>query len=519
MLTSGGRTTLAVIAAAIFVSTTGCADDPICGDGRVEDGEACDVGPNGANGGAGCALCVVEAGYSCEGAPSVCTPVCGDAQTVGDEGCDDGNAESGDGCSECEVETGWTCLTAACTPLCGDGRIIGGEACDDQNTGDGDGCSAMCTVEADFTCSGEPSQCASTCVAKTECLGLECGDVDDGCGATIDCGRCTGWFEVRSFGAPSSRRLHRTFWTGTEVIVFGGSGRTGALFDGGRYDPVARTWTLFGLERTDDHYGTGSEVFTGDSILLWGGSTPAGTTNVGWRYDVAGDAWSPMTTNGAPAPRVNPVLVWTGTEMFVFGGADGDPFFDGGLYDPLADTWRPIPTATVAPEARQALWTGTHVYVEGAFAPPVLFDPTTGEWEVVPERPFNVGTRSPIVWTGTEVFSMVSRGDETQAQLFDPASRTWRLTTQLGSPSGRVSDTVVWSGTEVIVWGGRVFDGAVFGDGARYDPVRDVWTPVEMENAPDPRYWHDAGWTDHGMFVWGGLADLITNTGAIYVPD
>ncbi len=40
-----------------------------------------------------------------------------------------------------------------------------------------------------------------------------------------------------------------------------------------------------------------------------------------------------------------------------------------------------------------------------------------------------------------------------------------------------------------------------------------------MENAPAARYWHDAAWTDHGMFVWGGLADLITNTGAIYVPD
>ncbi len=44
---------------------------------------------------------------------------------------------------------------------CGDGRVVAGaEACDDGNTNDNDGCSATCTVQAGYTCSGQPSVCA-----------------------------------------------------------------------------------------------------------------------------------------------------------------------------------------------------------------------------------------------------------------------------------------------------------------------------------------------------------------------
>lgn len=43
--------------------------------------------------------------------------------------------------------------------LCGDGVLDDGEACDDGNRMNGDGCSALCTIDADFACAGEPSVC------------------------------------------------------------------------------------------------------------------------------------------------------------------------------------------------------------------------------------------------------------------------------------------------------------------------------------------------------------------------
>ena len=43
-------------------------------------------------------------------------------------------------------------------------------------------------------------------------------------------------------------------------------------------------------------------------------------------------------------------------------------------------------------------------------------------------------------------------------------------------PSARAYHTAVWTGSEMIVWGG--WDGGYEADGGRYDPVTDSWTPL-----------------------------------------
>src|SRR5204862_3981845 len=89
-----------------------------CGDGVVQAGEGCDDG--GFVAGDGCAAaCVVEDGFVCDGAPSACTPVCGDGLVRGRAGadlepCDDGNLDDDDGCSHaCALENGFVCITDA----------------------------------------------------------------------------------------------------------------------------------------------------------------------------------------------------------------------------------------------------------------------------------------------------------------------------------------------------------------------------------------------------------------------
>ncbi|MBU1719308.1 MAG: hypothetical protein KKA07_09565 [Bacteroidetes bacterium] len=49
-----------------------------------------------------------------------------------------------------------------CTAVCGNGLIEAPEACDDGDTDPGDGCSDSCTVEAGYSCVGEPSVCTPT---------------------------------------------------------------------------------------------------------------------------------------------------------------------------------------------------------------------------------------------------------------------------------------------------------------------------------------------------------------------
>ena len=62
----------------------------------------------------------------------------------------------------------------------------------------------------------------------------------------------------------------------------------------------------------------------------------------------------------------------------------------------------------------------------------------------------------------------------------------------------------MWTGSEMIVWGGSDINGNVLNTGGRYNPSTDSWTATSTTNAPDGRLYHTAVWTDSEMIVWGG---------------
>ena len=93
-------------------------------------------------------------GQRCEGF------VCGDGLVLPGEACDDSNLNDADGCSAvCAVEPGYACNGApsVCSPIMGDGLIRGDEVCDDENMMDEDGCSALGVVENGYLCEGSPA--------------------------------------------------------------------------------------------------------------------------------------------------------------------------------------------------------------------------------------------------------------------------------------------------------------------------------------------------------------------------
>ena len=76
----------------------------------------------------------------------------------------------------------------------------------------------------------------------------------------------------------------------------------------------------------------------------------------------------------------------------------------------------------------------------------------------------------------------------------------------------RSGHSAVWTGTEMIIWGG--FNGTYLNDGYRYNPAANTWTAISRTNAPAARGGHCAVWTGSKMIVWGG-AD---RTGGLYNP-
>ena len=72
-----------------------------------------------------------------------------------------------------------------------------------------------------------------------------------------------------------------------------------------------------------------------------------------------------------------------------------------------------------------------------------------------------------------------------------------------GAPDPREDYTAVWTGSEMIVWGG--WDGFnALDSGGRYNPSTDSWVATSFSGAPAPRANHTAVWTGTEMIVWGG---------------
>src|SRR6478735_7229366 len=121
------------------------------------------------------------------------------------------------------------------------------------------------------------------------------------------------------------------------------------------------------------------------------------------------------------------------------------------------------------------------------------------------------------VWTGSE---MIVWGGWNGSTFFDtggrynPSMDSWTATSIVGAPSARYVHTAVWTGSEMIVCGG--YGGTFLNTGGRYNPITDGWTPTSATGAPTGRGFHTAVWTGSEMIVWGGYPN--TNTGGRYNP-
>ena len=127
------------------------------------------------------------------------------------------------------------------------------------------------------------------------------------------------------------------------------------------------------------------------------------------------------------------------------------------------------------------------------------------------------------VWTGSEM--IVWGGFNNQMMFFNtggryiPSTDTWEATSITNAPSARGSHSAVWTGDQMIVWGG-LDSGGYLDTGGRYNPSSDSWIVTSTTNAPEAREVHTAVWTGGEMIVWGGFsAGGIENTGGRYNPS
>lgn len=350
------------------------------------------------------------------------------------------------------------------------------------------------------------------------------------------------WTAITNSSAPTARFAPSGTWTGSHLIVWGGldASTLYVLGDGAIYNPSTDSWSAISTTGAPTPRYSHAAIWTGSKLIIWGGwggNSSAGTgngtqisagtdLNDGAMYDLTTNTWTAISSTGAPTARSDFSAVWTGTKMIVWGG---DASNDGGSFDPATNSWSAISTSN-APQARSshtAVWTGSKMVIWGGaatsngtlLATGGIYNPSTDTWTATSSINTPAGRDfHTAVWTGSKMVvwgGQVSAGDHstTTGGVYDPSTDSWTSTTTANAPSSRTDHTAIWTGSEMVIWGG--FASVSLNDGAMYNPATDTWTPVTTAGVPSARKLHDAVWTGTAMLVWGGntLAD-----GALFEP-
>ncbi len=321
------------------------------------------------------------------------------------------------------------------------------------------------------------------------------------------------------------------FWINGYLVVW-----TPYIGAGARYDPTLDAWSPISPVGAPGADANSTRVVSAGGFLIsW-----TGLTNIGRKYDPVDDTWTAV----APSPLVpisSYTAISTGQEMVVWGGVyfttdSDDPedycyyhYWHGGArYDPHSDSWTTIRNSHPGGrEAHHATFAGSKMLVWGGGRhigqpqyecddwedlPPVRYDLNTDTWSSMAALPYWSYAERARVWTGTELFVFATEG----GWRYFPSNDTWSKVNTVGEPPGRSNAAIVWTGSEVIVWGGN--DGtSELTDGGRYDPSTDTWAPMSEIGAPPMA--QQAVWAGGAMIVGGGGPVGGGRYGAFANPD
>ena len=181
-------------------------------------------------------------------------------------------------------------------------------------------------------------------------------------------------------------------------------------------------------------------------------------------------------------PRNGHSAVWTGRELLVWGGGDMGP--KRGPHD------RREPAGySYDPTTRKKTQLVAELFADGA-----AYEPAAERWTHMRGSPLRARSGHAALWTGKEMIVWggfhLHEGALSDGAAYDPRSRSWRRIAE--SPFREPpAATVVWTGREMLVWGGFDHDAERPAQGAVYVPAADRWRRI----APFPlatRQWHTA---------------------------
>jgi len=194
-----------------------------------------------------------------------------------------------------------------------------------------------------------------------------------------------------------------------------------------------------------------------------------------------------------------------------------------------APTWVDGGDAVDAPAARTGhtgIWDGQELIIWGGSLgggtfwvnSGGLYRPDLDAWSLVSMlNPPVPRAGHTAVWSGAEM--LVWGGNGAGGPLnnggrYQPASARWNVISTNGAPAARAGHVAVWAGSRMVIWGGRNSNG-LLADGGFYDPAADQWAALTLANPPAARTGATAVWAGDRILMWGGDgANGVLNSGS-----
>ena len=283
-----------------------------------------------------------------------------------------------------------------------------------------------------------------------------------------------------------------TVWTGSEMIVTGIKLDANGTFINSTevaeaYNPGTSTWRLLPTPPKTENYCRRSAAWTGEEMLVWGCELTA--------YNPTSNRWHRLPDS----PTRHGIVVWTGRELVGWGGGCcGDVSDDGSAYDPATNAWRKVAPAPISGQQSPiGAWTGRELVIfngrspEGTRVGGAAYNPTTDTWRRIPSQPSS-RSGSVAVYDGNEIHVLGARRGGTVFS-FNPTNDRWR----------QLPRTALAGEGLVAAWTGNRLIASAATTGA-YDPARNIWTTL----APSPlgaRQGAQGVWTGRELVIWGGF--------------
>jgi hypothetical protein len=275
---------------------------------------------------------------------------------------------------------------------------------------------------------------------------------------------------VKDANTPTPRILATALWTGSVVIVFGGTDvpSSTSLNNGAAYDPVAKAWSP--LPAAINRRSAPLAFWDGQRALFCAGTSSSGAAVDGCdRFDLS--SWTISTSRGDPGGITAPATAFDGSTVYFEGGLVSGTLQDGvAAYTSNTDTWVNISKSLSARSNSFGAWDGSHF----------------------------------IVWGGRD--NAAPRGDG--AFLVGPG---WAGMTGVGAPSARLASVrdsgwvfTIRPGLIAIVGGQTTLGGNLAHDGATYDVPANAWKAIPGWPSNED---HENGvgvWTGSEFVLWSG---------------